>query len=261
MKNTLAPWFAAGLLALSVGAACAQSESADTVDNGTDPTKLTRFALVTWEHLALNTPRDNVSRNFSLRYATPIDRAARTNVVVRLPFISTDLAGNSGYGIGDVLLRANHIYRLTRTDGIVLTGELGFNTADGVDRGLGKNVVRLGGTYALFLAHGIFAPTVLHAQSLGVGADSGRARVSNTTFDFYYVPKLPTSRYFVTIDPALVQDWETNKMYGALSVTVGAQVGKLWGGNAIARVKPQVGIGGNRLATWGIEFGFQLLGF
>ncbi|AWI79152.1 hypothetical protein CEW87_07105 [Parazoarcus communis] len=88
-----------------------------------------------------------------------------------------------------------------------------------------------------------------------------RARINNTTFDLYYVPKLANPKYYVTYDPALVHDWENEKSYASLTITFGRMLGKAFGGDSQVYIKPQVLGGKDRPIDFTVQVGYKVIGF
>jgi hypothetical protein len=174
--------------------------------------------------------------------------------------VRTDVLGRSGFHMGDVSVKVNHLLTLTREYGVVVAGELVFDTASRLEGGTGKHVFKGNAIYARFLAGGdIFAPAIVHSISLG--GDSNRAKVNNTVFDFYYVPKLADPKTFVTFDPALSFDWESDTKFASLAVTIGRAIGPAFGGSSQVFVKPTLFGGGDRPGKWGVELGYKVIGF
>ncbi|MXO59925.1 hypothetical protein GRI89_10275 [Altererythrobacter salegens] len=249
-------------LALAPCAVLAQSDDAGgeaqpaAENNGTDPTKPVSLAQVYWEHFDL---RGDLNQDtLMLRYEQPLgDRSA---LRASVPFVSNNGAGRDGMVLGDVAVRFLHIPVVTKTHGIVLQGEVAFDTASRAEAGTGQTVLNGTFIYAMFLKNGsIFAPA--WKQSHGVGVDAGRSRVSATTLDFYYVPKLKDKANFVTVDPYFVYNWKGDTAYAGLAVTGGRTVGKVFGGALQIYVKPSLVFGKNRPGNWAIETGVKLLNF
>jgi hypothetical protein len=243
---------------LSVLAAAAMAEEAK-IDNGTDPTKLSTTAQIRFESLDLG---DGFTNNILfLRFTQPLGSAQRSSLELKLPILSNNIAGDSSYGAGDIILKFSHLAALTPKYGILLTLEAGFDTADRPELGFGSNVLRPGITYALFLPGGsLFAPTLQHAFTVG-DTDSGRTDVSITVADFYYVPKLKDPRSYMTIDPALTYDWNREQLSPSLAVTLGRVISTGLPGTSSVFIKPSAGIGGDRAYDWGVEVGFKVVGF
>lgn len=160
-------------------------------------------------------------------------------------------------GFGDASLRVTHLLDVNHSRGLVLQGEVFADTAERRELGYGTTVFKGTMIYAKFLEGGaIFAPALNHAQSI-----SGYRQVREITADFYYVPKLPNPAWYMTIDPAIVRNWETEATYASLAVTTGLAVGKIAGGLAQVYVKPSILAGADRPADWSVEVGFRVIGF
>lgn len=248
------------LLAHTAAFADAQTTSGaeQVIDNGTDPTKFSTALAADWEHIDLK--GDMSSQTLNVTYWQPYGAKKQANLRVRLPVLRITGIGHNDYAIGDFSLKTNVLLKLTPAYGVVAAGELTFDTASRDELGTGKTVLKGALTYAKFLSNGdIFAPTI--QQSVSLWGQSDRAKVNNTLFDFYYVPKIKNPKWFVTIDPALSLDWETDKKYGSLAVTVGRSTGPAFGGNGQVYIKPTALFGGDRPGKWGIQVGYKVIGF
>lgn len=246
------------IIAASTLPAAGWAQSADTADNGTDPTKVSRQFVASWEHLALRDGFVNDQLKFSL--TLPFGAKDDYSVRLRVPISSVDVLGNDGYALGDVSITVGHVFGLTREGGWVAQGELVLDTAHRPELGTGKTVLKGTLIRAWFLDNGsIFAPAVVHSQSLS--GDRHRADVRQTTVDFYYVPKMADPRNLVTYDPSLNCEWVGGTCFVGLAITLGRVVGPAFGGNSIAYVKPSVFGGSDRPTDWGVEVGFKLIGF
>ncbi len=234
------------------GAVWAQSAAAD---NGTDPTKLRRMVWGYYEHLDL---RGGASRDtVKLMYETPI--SPKTSLRFAMPFAAFDAPGlDDSLGLGDISLRVTHLLSVTPDHGVVLQGEIFADTAERPELGYGSAAVKATVIYAKFLESGaIFAPALAHTETLSGGA----GKVSETVADFYFVPKLANPANYMTIDPAIVANWEGEAYYGSLAVTMGRTLGPAMGGAMQAYVKPSIFVGGERPSDWAIEVGVRVLGF
>ena len=98
-------------------------------------------------------------------------------------------------------------------------------------------------------------------QSNSLNGKGNRADVNATTFDFYYVPKLEDARNLVTFDPAVSFDWQSDKRFFSLAVTVGRVIGSAFGGNSIVFIKPTAFAGSDKPGSWGVEIGYKVIGF
>jgi hypothetical protein len=248
-------------MAAPVRAQVADAESATAAEpkkenDGTDPTQLSSSADVTLEHLDLRGGFG--SQTLAFGFTTPI--TAGTSLRFRAPLVANDVFGNDSLGLGDVSIKLTRVLKVTRQYGIVVGGELAFDTAERLELGSGKTVFKANFVYAKFLKGGsIFAPALVH--SISVAGKYSRADVNSTTIDFYYVPRLKNKKLFMTVDPAIIHDWENDKTYGSVAVTFGQKLGKMFGGNGQIFVKPSVLIGSDRGANWGAQAGFKVLNF
>lgn len=257
MKTSIARILMAGIAFSCMHGALAQEAKKAEANNGTDPTRFSSTVTLAYEY---NSLFPDISRQAPrVDLILPFGQKQNYSVRLRVPVVSNDVAGDSGFGLGDVSLMLSHVFGITRKGGYVLQGELVGNTADHPEQGTGRNVFKGTFVYARFLPKGIFAPAVV--QSFDLGGDGDRADVNMTTFDFYYVPKFAHPTVFMTIDPALNFDWENNKKYASLGVTAGRVVGQAFGGTAQVYIKPTALVGGDRPGDWSVEVGFKVLGF
>lgn len=235
----------------------AASEAAK-VNDGTDPTQLTTQADVALEHLDLRSGFS--SQTLTLGLTIPVGESKRTSIRFKAPFVAVDVLGDDSMGLGDASVKVTRVLKVTRQYGIVLGGEVAFDTADRLELGTGKTVFKGSFIYAKFLKGGhIFAPSLVH--NVSVAGSYLRSNVNLTTIDLYYVPRLSNPKLFMTIDPALNYDWVSDSAFGSLSVTLGRSVGSMLGGIGQFTVKPTVLVGGNRGANWGMQVGFKVVNF
>ena len=233
-------------------------QTAKAVDNGTDPTKFSRLAEAKYEYLDLKGGYS--SGTLRLSYTQPLGEKKDYSVRLRVPVTYVNLLGNDQYALGDASLQLQHVFGLTKEHGFVAQGELIFDTAERQELGTGKNVFKGTLIYAMFLQGGaIFAPAFVQSNSFS--GDEARAKVNFTTFDFYYVPKFADPRNLMTLDPSLNFDWENDKRFAGLAVTLGRVIGPAFGGNAILFIKPSAFVGSDRPGSWGLEVGYKVLGF
>ncbi len=247
------------LLALAVASVALPAQVlADDVDNGTDPTKLSRQAQATFEHTDLQGGFEN--RLLRLNFTLPVGEKNDYSLRFRLPVASNDVLGSEAYRIGDASVQLTHVFGLTKARGLVFQGEMVFDTADRPELGSGQNVFKGSFIYARFLEGGdIFAPALVQSESLW--GDDDRADVRVTTVDLYYVPKLASPKNLITYDPFITHDWESSSDFVGLAVTFGRVVGPMFGGNGIASIKPTFYGGSDRPGDWGLELGFKVIGF
>lgn len=237
-----------------VASMACQAVTAQEADNGTDPTKLRRTAWSTYEHMDLGD--GNARGTFKLIFEQPVGE--KTSLRFTLPVVGYDVPGlKSDFDIGDLSLRATYLVDVNRERGIVVQGEIFGDTAARRELGYGTTVLKGTLIYAMFLEGSrIFAPAISHTQSI-----NEHHQVRETVLDLYYVPKLQNPAWYMTIDPAVVKNWEGKRLYGSLAVTTGRAVGQVGGGLGQLYVKPNIFVGGERPADWSVEAGFRVIGF
>jgi hypothetical protein len=243
MKTSLLVAAALLLPAVPVVAAAPAAQSGKADDNdGTDPTR----------------PASQIRLSYD-RQDFPAGFASTWVVRPKVQLGRIDGPGvDRGLGFGDASFKLTRIIERNRKFGVV--GSVEIVAPTGNDRiGGGKWVIKPNLVYAMFLKGGhIFAPAVVH--SFSIGGKAGLPPVNQTTLDFYVVPRLSNKNLFMTIDPALNFDWENNREFAALAVTMGYKLGPMLGGRGQISVKPSVGIGRESPFDYGVQLAFQLLG-
>jgi len=225
-------------------------------NDGTDPTKPTSQIKLSYDHQDL--AKDFSTDFVSMEYNRPLgDGSWVLRPKVQFGALN-DPGVDSSLDIGDASLKLTKILERNKRYGIVASMEVVAPT--GGDRiGGGKWLVKPNLVYAMFLQGGhIFAPAIVHTAS--IGGDSGLPPVSLTTLDFYIVPRLSNKKLFMTIDPAVNFDWQNDREFGALAVTLGYKLGPMLGGRGQISIKPTVPIGRDAPFDWGLQLAFQLLG-
>lgn len=227
-------------------------------NDGTDPTRLISTASVALEHLDLRGGFWNDTINSDL--TLPFSAGDRASLRIRAPLVATNIGTSRAFGLGDIGFRLTRVLGVTKTHGWVGQGELILDTAARPELGTGQNVGKATLIYARFLKGGhIFAPALVHSQS--IWGDDARPKVSFTTVDFYYVPRLANPKLYMTLDPSLNYNWQRDVGFGALAVTMGYRLGPALGGAMQVFVKPSAAVGTDRSFNWGLQAGVQLLGF
>ncbi|WP_204113301.1 hypothetical protein [Shimia biformata] len=226
------------------------------INNGTNPTLLTTKFGLQYEGYS---PRTGSNFGLAEMFVTvPFGETKNMALEFTLPFANSPL--DDSHDLGDISAKFIHVLSVTPTNGMAYTAELFLDTASRADIGNGQPVLEMSGFYAFFLENGsIFAPAVV--QTMGLGGTGFANDINTTTVDFYYVPKLPNPKFFMTLDPALVYDWTTDEGFASLQVTMGMLTGKLWGGDSQVFIKPGIYAGENRPIDFSLQVGFKLLNF
>jgi hypothetical protein len=237
-----------------------QSDAApQTTDkSGTDPTKFLRQVRLNYEYAS--TANDASVNTLSFSYVQPFAEQTM-NLRFKLPLLHSDVSGSSETGIGDFSVRYNWLADITQSYGLLVGAELLADTATDDSLGRGKWVISPLATYAIFLnSNMIFAPTYQH--NLSFAGDDARNDVNESVFDFYFVYTADDKESWVTVDPALVIDWENNEAIPfSIEVQYGRKLGTLWGGAVNGFIQPGIGIGQDRAIDWNIEVGISIIGF
>lgn len=239
-----------------------QLDDSTDAENGTNPTKLTTQMGLQYSYNKINPNLNNGLLEFF--YQHPIGDGSKA-LKLTVPFADNpNLRQNSNLfednAVGDVSLTFLNVFHLTPKAGAAYTAELFFDTGS-KGAGYGQMALETSLFYAMFRDNGaIFAPAWVQTFGLEGGNTAGK-KLNTTTLDFYYVPKLPNRKLFMTFDPAIVHNWESNDTFGSLQVTFGMLTGKLFGGDSQVFIKPGVGIGKDAPFDWSFEVGFKVLNF
>ncbi len=250
--------FSATQMSAQDGAQIAQDKAdGEEINNGTNPTLLTTTAGIQYQYNQINSDLD--AGLFEAFFRVPFGPTKNMAFEFTLPY--ADGAFDSSYDIGDLSLKFIHVVDVNATRGIAYTAEYFFDTAGRPELGYGEDVLEMSAFYAFFQPGGnIFAPAVV--QTIGLeGEDQFGNEINRTTLDFYYVPKLANPKYYVTFDPALSYDWETDEGFASLQVTVGMLTGKAFGGDSQVFIKPGLYAGGNRPVDFSVQVGYKVLNF
>jgi hypothetical protein len=241
----------------NVGTLAQKRAEGEEINNGTNPTLLTTTAGIQYTY---NDIRGGFSSGLWETYVgIPFGSRKQFQFQLTVPYANGPL--NDDFDFGDVSLKFVHVVDVNASRGIAYTAELFLDTAARPDLGNGQEVLELSAFYAKFLPGGnIFAPAWVQTVGLDGKGPNGR-EINRTTVDFYYVPKLANPKYFMTFDPALTYDWETEKGFASLQVTLGMLTGKLAGGDSQVFIKPGIYAGGDRPLDLSVQVGFKVLGF
>lgn len=268
-----------GALVLSLTAMAAPAFAQDDlaeINNGTNPTLLTTQAGVQYQYNEINS--DLNTGLFEAFYTQPFGAGGKRAFRITVPgsdspfnarprlggaadAAATDDRVGDEFVLGDISVTYIDVFYLTERNGSAFTFELFLNTANGDFAGYGQYAGETSVFYAWFLNNGaIFAPAWVQTFGLEGGNDQG-VDVNVSTFDFYYVPKLKNPKYYMTFDPAIIHDWETDDTFGSLQITFGMLTGRAFGGDGQIYVKPGVFFGGDAPAEWAIQIGYKVLNF
>ncbi|WP_380057610.1 hypothetical protein ACFE33_04735 [Falsihalocynthiibacter sp. SS001] len=254
------------LLIAGAHGANAQEDFAD-INNGTNPTLLTTQFGMQYQYNEINSSLN--TGLFEAFYTQPFGSTGRRAFRVTVPGSDSPFNANPIYGgtpgveftLGDISMTYIDVFHLSEESGAAFTFELFMDTAQTDAAGYGQLAGETSLFHAWFLDNGsIFAPAWVQTFGLEGGNAQG-VNVNTTTVDFYYVPKLKDPRYYMTFDPAIIHDWETDDTFGSLQVTLGMMTGKAFGGDGQFFIKPGLLFGGDRPAEWSLQAGYKVLNF
>ncbi len=268
LSSQLCRWFAsAGLLTAFVALPAHAQEDLSEINNGTNPTLLTTQFGIQYQFNQINS--DLNTGLFEAFYTQPFGEGGKRAFRITVPGSDSPFNADPFFGgepgqdftLGDISLTYIDVFYLTESNGAAFTFELFLDTAKEPTAGYGQFAGETSVFYAWFLNNGaIFAPAWVQTFGLEGGNDDG-VDVNQTTIDFYYVPKLQNPRFYLTFDPAIVHDWETDNTFGSLQVTAGMLTGKAFGGDGQVFIKPGILFGGDRPAEWSVQVGYKVLNF
>ncbi|SDG61167.1 hypothetical protein [Alloyangia pacifica] len=228
----------------------------EEINNGTNPTLLTTQAGIQYQFSQITDDLD--AGLWEAFYTQPFGDGSKA-FRFTLPYTNSPL--DSAYDFGDFSVTYIDVFHLTEKTGAAFTAEFFLDTASREDTGYGQYAMETSLFYAWFLDSGaIFAPAWVQTFGLEGGNDAG-AELNTTTVDFYYVPKLPNPKYYLTFDPAVIHDWEADRTFGSLQVTAGMLTGRAFGGDSQIFIKPGVLFGADAPADWSVQVGFKVLNF
>lgn len=236
-----------------------QAQDTQPVNNGTNPTLLTTRATLTYQYNRVNAGPSLNTDVFEASVSAPFGPTRNMALEFTLPYANGPF--DSSFDTGDISLKFIHVADLNARRGLAYSVEYFADTASRPDIGNGEDVLEVSAFYAAFLQNGnIFAPAIVQTMGLDGGNAAGN-KINRTALDFYYVPRLEDPKYFITLDPSLSYDWETDKGFAGLQVTLGMITGKAFGGDAQVFVKPGIYAGEDRPLDFSFQVGFRVLNF
>jgi hypothetical protein len=245
----------------AVGGAAAQDarEPAAADKSGTDPTKLSRSFVIGNDFRQLP---GNTGRWFNssyLRYGQPFADGSMS-VVFEAPWPTTNIRGGTQGGFGDASLKWLWVAHVDRTMGIVHPFKVTAPTASENIFGSGRWTGSPGLTVAFFLTpEWILAPAVVHTLSFGDAR--GRDRINRTDVDIYAVYKPKGQNWWLTSDLTVGYDYIAKTWPATYKLALGTNLGKIGDGAVNLSIRPGIGIGRDRPASFSMEVSLSVVGF
>ncbi|MBN1460552.1 MAG: hypothetical protein JXA57_13545 [Armatimonadetes bacterium] len=220
---------------------------------GTNPVNLQYEWRVSNEFFAL--PSGAVQNKTFIRYTVPLNQQPsgmrNMSVKVSLPFVTTDVTGETDFGYGDTELKWLWVAKLTQKNAVAFAVDSGWDTATKDSLGTGKNWLAPQAFYVLFLnPRTIFAPAFLY--KFDIGGDDERADISQSIFDFYYVYALAPGEW-LTIDPQLIFDHDLEETSGQVEI----EYGRMMSGGMSFYLRPGFPVGNNEYMDWNLKVGLK----
>jgi len=217
---------------------------------GTNPAKFTRTLILYNEFRSLG--NDAAYDEAVFRYIEPVGK--KLKVQLTLPLDATDAGGDTVFGFGELSLKFNYRPWINERNALILNLDTFWPTATRDEFMSGKYVLDPGLTYAMFFGHGsmIFAPSL--QQKISYAGDAEREDVNQTQVDLYFVWK-PTTTTWLTVDPQLVRNWESDTAFGQLEI----EYGRVMSGGMSCYLRPGIGIGADRPLEWNLELGLKMI--
>jgi hypothetical protein len=85
--------------------------------------------------------------------------------------------------------------------------------------------------------------------------DDGRADVSRSAFDLFFVWLAEDKKHWAVVNPTIVLDHENEKEFAIFET----EVGQMMFGPTSSYIRPGFGIGDDKPYEWNIEFGFKVI--
>ncbi len=226
---------------------------------GTDPTNITWDWRAYVEMQAIQ-GGDNSRTVLTIEQKVPLGKNASFRFRARHVSLSLDPDSDGSSteisGMGDWETRLLYIAKADRRRALAMGLEATFDTASNQFLGSGKNTLGPQIFAVLFNPPGggvLLAPA--YQYIFDVGGDEGRADVSKSQFNLFYVWLDKGKKWWVVADQSAVLDHENETEFGLLKV----EYGRMMLGGMSSYVKPSIGVGNHRPHDWSVEFGFKAI--
>lgn len=221
---------------------------------GTNPINFQDTFIVWNEYSDLG--HDLYTNQTVFEYAAPLQQNTMT-VRVRIPMVTSNISGDTEFGLGDISLRGLKTVELNQKGMYAWVAglEAWFNTASDVSLGAGKTSLGPLAIFVKFLPKQkmIIAPS--YQQKFSIGGSESRADINMGMIDLYIVKMLEGGKRWVMIDPQFLIDFENDAAFGGLfKVTYGMYMGE---GKSIY-LKPGIGFG-EQPVDFSLETGFKVV--
>ncbi|MCE5241468.1 hypothetical protein LLH23_23635 [bacterium] len=235
------------------GAAAGNAAAARKADKtGTNPANF-QDTFVLWnEYVELD--GGSYTNQTVFEYKVPLQNSTM-QARLRIPMVTSDLSGDTEFGIGDISARIVKTFEVTREYALVGGLESWWNTAREASLGRGKTSLGPLLVYARFYPrqHLIFAPA--YQQRFSIAGDDSRPDISEGLLDLYLVKTLGRGERWLLLDPQFTIDYENDgELGGLVKLTYGTMVSP---GHSFY-LRPGIGFGETSV-DWSLEAAYQII--
>ena len=254
------------------------AESAVTDKNdksGTNPINFQRDLRIYNEYLWLNTAGDGNQNLTTFEFRTPF-AGGKWQFRTRIPYsvLNADLNGDGmddidDSGLGDINFRLMTVPLLKGANGFATGLEVFLDTASEDSLGSGTTslapIVFYGrffrGGFGPWKKGGLFAPGLQYKFS--VDEDEGRDKTEQIILDINLLLMSEDGQSWLFAEPQIVFDQETDAEFAIMDIEFGWMMTK-WFANMTGHsfyLRPTFTVGTDRLADYGIEVGYKVVGW
>jgi hypothetical protein len=236
---------------------------------GTNPVNFTYDFRLYNEFVWLNTDGDGEQNVTTVEFRAPFaDGKWQFRVKARAVTIEADVNDDgvddldeSGFGDVGIRLLTVPYLDMSKKLAFAVGFETFLNTAS--EDELGSGTTSLGPQAFLvffkpFGINGLFAPGYQHKFS--VDEDDGRSEIHQGLIDLNFLWLAQNKQYWFFCDPQIVLDYEENKEYLIIDLSVGAMLDRYLGTKGhSAYLRPSIGVGTDRPTDGSIEVGYKII--
>ena len=237
--------------------------------SGTNPINFQDDIRFYSEYSWLNTEGDGNQNLATVEYRTPF-AGGKWQYRMRLNHKSFSIDDDddgideiNSTGIGDFDFRFLTIFALKGKNGYAGAMEVFLNSANKEELGGGTTTLAPQVFYARFFTGGfgpwrggLFAPGLQWRHS--VEEDPGRVKNRTIAIDLNLLMMGKSKKHWVYANPQILRNTETNMESAVIDIEFGRML--KWKGQS-AYIRPAIGVGTDRPADFGLEFGYKFVGF
>lgn len=234
------------------GAAGGSTAPSKADKTGTNPANF-QNTFVFWNEYA-ELEGDHYTNQTVFEYKVPLQENSM-QWRIRIPLVTSDLSGDTEFGIGDLSTRVMKRLKMTRDYAWLVGLESWWDTAREASLGSGKSSLGPTVIHARFYPQKrlVFAPA--YQQKFSVGGDDSRPDINQGLLDLYLVKTLGHGERWLLLDPQVIIDYENDTDLAAMvKLTYGTMLSP---GHSFY-IRPGVGLGETSV-EWSLETAFQII--